>query len=111
MTTLLAFAALLTAVAVPIEDLSEFVGHTSINVTIKRYRHLCPKAWRNAALALDAFLERADTAARLAQVEVGQSATAAAARRGSSGRRRSRPGGSACSRRASAPAAAATTSM
>jgi integrase len=61
----------MAAAGVPIEDLSEFMGHTSINVTIKRYRHLYPEARRNAARALDAFLERADTAARLAQVDAG----------------------------------------
>ena len=64
----------MAAAGVPIEDLSEFMGHTSINVTIKRYRHLYPEARRNAARALDAFLDRSDTTARLAQVQRSSSA-------------------------------------
>jgi integrase len=63
------FASLMAAAGVPIADLSDFMGHTSINVTMKRYRHLYPDARRAAASALDAYLARADTSARVAQVE------------------------------------------
>ncbi len=63
------FASLMAAAGVPIEDLSEFMGHTSINVTVKRYRHLYPEARRNAARALDALLDRADTGGRISQLE------------------------------------------
>ncbi len=62
------FASLMAEAGVPIEDLSEFMGHTSINVTVKRYRHLYPGARRRAADALDALLGRADSAARISQV-------------------------------------------
>jgi integrase len=67
------FASLMAEAGVPIEDLSEFMGHTSINVTIKRYRHLYPGARRRAADALDALLARADTAGRAAQVAASSS--------------------------------------
>ena len=59
------FASLMVAAGVPIEDLSEFMGHASINITIKRYRHLYPDARRRAAEAMDALLDRADTSARI----------------------------------------------
>ena len=45
-------------------------SHT-INVTMKRYRHLYPDARRAAASALDAYLSRADTGARIEQLEQG----------------------------------------
>ena len=64
------FASLMAAAGVPIADLSDFMGHTSINVTMKRYRHLYPDARIAAASALDAYLARADTAARIEQFEV-----------------------------------------
>jgi hypothetical protein len=47
----------MAAAGVPIEDLSEFMGHTSINVTVKRYRHLYPEARSNAARGV--FVARA----------------------------------------------------
>jgi integrase len=63
------FASLMAAAGVPVADLSDFMGHTSINITMKRYRHLYPDARRAAASAMDAYLARADTAARIEQVE------------------------------------------
>jgi integrase len=47
----------MAAAGVPIEDLSEFMGHTSINVTVRRYRHLYPEARSNAARGV--FVARA----------------------------------------------------
>jgi integrase len=48
--------------------LSTFLGHSSVTVTLDRYGHLFPGAEDEAALLLDAFLERANTAARIAQL-------------------------------------------
>jgi integrase len=63
------FASLMAEAGVPIEDLSEFMGHTTINLTVKTYRHLYPEARRRAAAALDAFLAAADSESRLRQLE------------------------------------------
>jgi hypothetical protein len=43
--------------------------HASITITLDRYGHLFPGNEEEAAGLLDAFLERADTAARPAQVD------------------------------------------
>jgi integrase len=47
-----------TPVAVA-KQLSEFMGHSSISVTLDRYGHLFPGAELEAAAALDACLDRA----------------------------------------------------
>ena len=65
------FASLMAEAGVPIEDLSEFLGHSTINLTVKTYRHLYPEARRRAAAALDAFLAAADTATRLRHLPEG----------------------------------------
>lgn len=44
------------------------MGHSSITITLDRYGHLMPGNEDAAAELLDAYLERANTAARLAQV-------------------------------------------
>jgi hypothetical protein len=49
--------------------LSTFMGHSSITITIDRYGHLMPGNKAEAAALLDAYLERANTQARLAQVD------------------------------------------
>jgi hypothetical protein len=43
-------------------------GHSSITITLDRYGHLMPGNEDAAAELLDAYLARADTGARLAQV-------------------------------------------
>jgi integrase len=48
--------------------LSTVMGHSTIAITIDRYGHLFPGDEQLAAGALDAFLERSDTAARKAAV-------------------------------------------
>jgi integrase len=58
------FASMMAAAGVPIADLSDFMGHTSLNVTMKRYRHLYPDARRTAARAMDEFLGRASMSTR-----------------------------------------------
>lgn len=51
--------------------LSKIMGHASIAITIDRYGHLFPGDEESAADALDAYLERANTAARRAMVTDG----------------------------------------
>ncbi len=45
------------------------VGHASVTITYDRYGHLMPRNEDEAAALLDAYLERANTRARLAAVE------------------------------------------
>ncbi|MGH2695226.1 MAG: hypothetical protein ACRDJJ_10505 [Actinomycetota bacterium] len=52
---------------VPLEKIGDYVGHSSTYMT-DRYRHLLPGHGAEAAAMLDAYLERADTAARVAQL-------------------------------------------
>ena len=73
------FASLLIAAAVNAKALSVFMGHSSIQVTFDLYGHLMPGGEQEAAALLDAYLARANTRARLAQLDgrgplVGQSA-------------------------------------
>jgi integrase len=49
--------------------LSTYMGHASITITLDRYGHLMPGNEEEAANLLDAYLTRADSAARVAQVE------------------------------------------
>ena len=62
------FASLMIAAGVNAKALSTYMGHANIAVTLDRYGHLMPGNEDEAAGLLDAYLERADTAARLAQV-------------------------------------------
>ncbi|MEJ7567774.1 MAG: site-specific integrase [Gaiellaceae bacterium] len=73
------FASLLIDANVNAKAISTFMGHSSIAITIDRYGHLMPGSEDEAAARIDAYLERANTLARLAQVDprgpvVGQSA-------------------------------------
>jgi hypothetical protein len=56
------------AAGVNAKALSTYMGHASVMVTFDRYGHLMPGSEEVAAGLLDAYLERADTQARLAQV-------------------------------------------
>lgn len=56
------------AAGVKAKALSVFMGHESINITLDRYGHLFPGSEEEAAGLLDAYLERANTKARLATV-------------------------------------------
>jgi integrase len=62
------FASLMIAAGVNAKALSTYMGHSSITITLDRYGHLMPGNEDEAADLLDAYLERANTAARLAQV-------------------------------------------
>jgi integrase len=56
------------AAGVNAKALSTYMGHTSVTITLDRYGHLMPGNEEEAAGLLDAYLERADTAARLAHI-------------------------------------------
>jgi integrase len=53
---------------VNVKALSTFMGHASITVTLDRYGHLLPGSEDEADELFDAYIARADTRARLAQV-------------------------------------------
>jgi integrase len=57
------------AAGVNAKALSTYMGHASITITLDRYGHLMPGNEEEAAVMLDAYLARADTAARVAQVD------------------------------------------
>ena len=63
------FASLMIAAGVNAKALSSYMGHSSITITLDRYGHLMPGNEDAAAELLDAYLERANTSARLAQLE------------------------------------------
>src|SRR5207249_8388990 len=62
------FASLMIAAGVNAKALSTYMGHANISITLDRYGHLMPGAEDEAAALLDAYLQRADTAARVAQL-------------------------------------------
>lgn len=62
------YASLMIAAGVNAKALSTYMGHSSIAITLDRYGHLMPGNEGEAAVLLDAYLERANTQARLAQV-------------------------------------------
>jgi integrase len=62
------YASLMIAAGVNFKALSTYMGHASVTITLDRYGHLMPGAEDEAAAMLDAYLARADTAGRLAQV-------------------------------------------
>jgi integrase len=60
------FASLTIAAGVNARALTTFMGHASIAATYDRYGHLMPGNENEAAALLDAYLERANSQARLA---------------------------------------------
>ncbi len=62
------FASLMIAAGVNAKALSTYMGHTTIAITMDRYGHLMPGNEDEAAGLLDAYLNRADMQARVAQV-------------------------------------------
>jgi integrase len=60
------FPSLMIAAGVNAKALASYMGHAS--VTYDRYGHLMPGNENEAAALLDAYLARADTQARLAQI-------------------------------------------
>ena len=62
------FASLMIAAGVNAKALSTYLGHANISITLDTYGHLMPGNEAEAAGMLDAYMARADTAARLAQL-------------------------------------------
>jgi integrase len=62
------YASLMIAAGVNAKALAVYMGHSSVTITYDRYGHLMPGNEDEAAALLDAYLERANTKARLAQV-------------------------------------------
>ena len=62
------FASLMIAAGVNAKALATYMGHASVTVTYDCYGHLMPGNESEAAALLDAYLERANTQARLAQL-------------------------------------------
>ena len=65
------FASLLIAAGEDPKRIQAYMGHSSITVTFDRYGHLMPGSEKESAERLGDYLERADTAARLAQIDPG----------------------------------------
>lgn len=63
------FASLLIAAGEDPKRIQSYLGHSSITVTFDVYGHLLPGSEQESAERIDAYLQRADTAARLAQIE------------------------------------------
>jgi integrase len=63
------YASLMIAAGVNAKTLSTYMGHATVSITLDRYGHLFPGNEAEAAGLLDAYLERADTAARLAALD------------------------------------------
>jgi integrase len=57
------FASYMIAAGVNVKALSAYMGHANISITLDRYGHLMPGNEDEAANLLDAYLERANTAA------------------------------------------------
>ena len=62
------YASLMIAAGVNAKALTTYMGHSSVTTTYDRYGHLMPGNEVEAAALLDAYLERANTQARLAQL-------------------------------------------
>jgi integrase len=62
------FASMLIDAGVNAKALSSYLGHASISITFDRYGHLMPGSETEAVDLVDAYLERANTEARLAQL-------------------------------------------
>jgi integrase len=71
------FASLMIAAGVNVKALSTYMGHANITITLDRYGKLMPGNENEAAGLLDAYLERANTQARLAAIEAGSEFTGA----------------------------------
>jgi integrase len=57
------------AAGVNAKAISTYMAHSSITITYDRYGHLMPGNEAEAAGMMDAYLERANTAARLAALD------------------------------------------
>jgi integrase len=62
------FASMMIAAGVNAKALSTYMGHANVAITYDRYGHLMPGNEAEAAALLDAYLLRADTQGRIAQL-------------------------------------------
>lgn len=62
------FASYCIAADLNLKAISTYMGHSSVAFTLDRYGHLLPDSHLDATAKLDAFLTRADTAARIASL-------------------------------------------
>jgi integrase len=62
------FASLLIEAGVSAKKVSTYMGHANISITLDRYSHLFERNERDTLELVDAFIERANTTARLAQL-------------------------------------------
>jgi integrase len=69
------YASLMIAAGVNAKALSTYMGHANIAITLDKYGHLMPGNEQEAATLLDAYLERANEAARAADVQAGDTGT------------------------------------
>jgi integrase len=63
------FASVLIAAGVNAKAITAYLGHASIQTTFDLYGHLMPGNEDEAVALVDAYLERAETAGRLAQID------------------------------------------
>ncbi len=63
------FASTLIAAGVNAKAITNYMGHASIQTTYDLYGKLMPGSESESAALVDAYLARANTAARLAQLE------------------------------------------
>lgn len=68
------FASLLIAAGEDPKRIQTYLGHSTITVTFDVYGHLLPGSEKESAERLDAYLQRSDTASRLAQLDPVQTA-------------------------------------
>ena len=61
-------ASLMIAAGINTKALSKYLGHANISITFDIYGHLMPDDISDAASRIDAYLMRADTSARIAQI-------------------------------------------
>jgi len=66
------FASVLIAAGVNAKAISFYMGHSSIAITYDLYGHLMPGSEDETRELVDAYLDRASTAARLAQLDGGR---------------------------------------
>ncbi len=66
------FASLLIAAGVNAKAITSYLGHASIQTTFDLYGHLMPGNEEEAVALVDAYLERADTRHRLAELGPGE---------------------------------------
>jgi integrase len=66
------FASLLIAAGVNAKAITSYLGHASIQTTFDLYGHLMPGNEEESVALVDAYLERADTRHRLAQLGPGE---------------------------------------